>query len=491
MQTLVNTFLLFVTIPVFLRLLGTEEYGVFSLIMVIGSLNTIVNLGLNSTLIKFLAEQGKGKESNLDILVNLIIILSVLVPLTMAAIAFHRFVLVSVLGISPARAVQVRWLYFYVLVSNSLLILGQTFSAILESLQKVYVTNVCQMIYNLAYWGLILLVLLLGFDLNAVGAMALVASSIWFSIIIAAAFGSWGSFSASKLRSNFNRVAKKQLRYGMPIFFSSLVNFFYEPFTKILLSHFIGVHAVAVFDIALKIRNQIWGLISKIFQPLYPLLAQLADMARLRRIVHDLEQKSFFLVVPFIPIVIFTTRPLISIWLRENVEIISVTVIFILSAYLVAVTVIPNYQFLMAKGHASKTIVLQGSNVVFNALFFLLTFRWLGYYAVVVGNVGAIMSSYVLSLYYQKKYLNSLIFDSWIQLAKLTAILVGCYFVGFIGNALIDSAWLKLGIIPILIGSVALVLFRALRLFSPEDVSRYAGKKRWLVQVGTKVLCRS
>jgi len=490
-QTIVCTLLVFITIPVFIRLLGTERYGVFSLIMVIGSLNGIVNLGLNKTLIKFIAEQGKVTESNYDIVVNLILLLFGLVPITIAGIVFHEFVLSEILGISLDPMGDVKWLYFFVLVSNLLLIFGQTFSAILEALQKIYVTNICQMIYNFAYWGLILFVLLLGFQVDIVGAMALVAATIWLAAIVMAAHKAWGPILIGDLRKNFGRVAKKQLRYVMQIYVGGLVSFFYEPFTKILLSHFIGIQSVAFFDIALKIRNQVWGFVSKILQPLYPLLSQLSDRVRLRMIIHDLEQKTFLLIIPALPIIVFCTRPLISLWMRENVGIITVSVIFILSAYVLAITVIPNYQFLLAKGHAEKTIVIQGSNVVFNALFFFLTYRWIGYYAVIVGNIAAILSSYALTLYYQKKYLDSLIFESFAQARKVFLTLGIDLLVAYATSSLLDSNMATLLSVPVAVIVSTVLMYRYFGLITATDIQRYSGSNDTLNHWGLKILCRT
>ena len=71
LQLLITATLTFVTIPVFIRKLGADNYGIFSIISIVGSVNVFANLGLNISLIKFLAEQGKSKESDHDIIVTI------------------------------------------------------------------------------------------------------------------------------------------------------------------------------------------------------------------------------------------------------------------------------------------------------------------------------------------------------------------------------------------------------------------------------------
>ena len=99
----ISTLLLLVTIPIFLRLLGKEAYGVFSLIMVIGNLNTFANLGLSAALIKFISEQGKVTESHHDIIVNSLLLLSILLPIVATGIFFRDLSVSYALSSSAIR----------------------------------------------------------------------------------------------------------------------------------------------------------------------------------------------------------------------------------------------------------------------------------------------------------------------------------------------------------------------------------------------------
>ena len=57
-QLVITALLTFFSIPIFIHKLGTELYGVFALVSVIGNLNLFTNLGLDVALRKFIAEQG-------------------------------------------------------------------------------------------------------------------------------------------------------------------------------------------------------------------------------------------------------------------------------------------------------------------------------------------------------------------------------------------------------------------------------------------------
>lgn len=485
-QAIINLLLVFFTIPIFIKLLGTESYGVFSLVMVVGNLNTFTNLGLTSALVKFISEQGKSEESNSDIIVNLILLIVITLPLTVLFVFyFSKFVLLDILKVPVNLFHNAEWLYIWILWANFLLIVGQVFKSVLDALQKVYITSLQQVIYNIIYWGLILAMLLLGFNLPEIGFAIFIAAFIWLIITILSTLKEWGKISIIELKKNFKKSAKKQINYGLKIYASGLIGFFYEPLSKILISNFVGVNEVGFYDIALKIRSQLWGFITRIFYPLFPFIAEQKDKSVIRKYIHDLEQKTFFIVMPIIAIIILIMHPFISVWIGENVNIISITVMFIVSFHLIgSSTVIPNYQYLMAKDLAQKTIILQLVNVIFNALFFLLTVKFIGYYALIVGNVAAILSSFIFSLYYQNKYLNSLIFNSFAQVIKLILIFFVLLSVGYIIKNLFNgNNFLILIGIPIIITGLTIVLYRYLRLITIEDVNRYFGGNNKLSKI--------
>jgi len=476
-QAIINMLLVFFVIPIFIKMLGSESYGVFALVMVIGNLNTFTNLGLTSALTKFIAEQGRCNETNIDIVVNFILVLITLLPFTIIAIFFNKFILLDILKVPQSVFAVARGLYIWVVWANYLLIVGQVFKSILDALQKVYITSIQQAIYNIIYWSLILIVLLLGFNLPEIGAAIFFAALIWVLITFISAIKEWGKISFNGLNKGFKNSTKKQLSYGLKMYSSGLIGFFYEPLSKILISHFIGITEVGFYDLALRLRNQLWGFVGKIFYPLFPFMAEQKDKAVVRKYVHELEQKMFFLVVPLTAIIIVIMHPFIQLWIGKNINIIAITSIIIISFHLIgSSTVIPNYQFLMSKNLAEKTIILQFSNVVFNTLFFLITVSFAGYYALIIGNVAAILSSFILSLYYQKKYLDSLIFDSLEQVFNLIIILTILIILGIAIKLFLQGHNVIILLVePIAIIFASMVLYKLFRLIRRNDINRYFG----------------
>lgn len=489
LQLLVNAGLIFFTIPIFITIMGMEKYGVFSLLLLIGNLNSFVNLGLNSALIKFLSEQGKCIQSNYDIIISFIILLLVLIPLTLLAIMFYPFILLNILNIPDKYFVYDVIVFFKTLmIANFFVLLSQISSAILDAQQKIYLTNLFQVIYNFLYWLLILIALKLFKSFEAIGFSILLSALIWFVCVTYSALHFWGKITFKGLFQEFYNSVKKQLSYGLKIYLSGTLLFFFEPVSKIILSKLMGVNEVGIFDIALKARMVIWNLFSKLLYPVYPLIARLQDKMQIRLLVHDLEQKIVYLLVPAAVSTFFVSNSLAQLWIGRSVSQLAISFNYIILANLMALVLFPNYQYLTAKDHAGKTILLQGSNVVFNAFIIAVTFNFMGFYSFVAGHFAALLSGFVMGLYYQKKYLNSLIFDNCKQIFNLLSFVVLIVIAGFILNYLIKNPYLHIILIPILLYVLVIPLFRLLKIITLEDISRYIGKNNILSDFLSKLL---
>ncbi len=87
-QFVLTAILTLVSVPIFIHKLGLELYGVFAIVSVIGNLNLLTNFGLNSSLLVYIANQGKSRESDYDIAVTQIIIIGVTALFTVIIIIF-------------------------------------------------------------------------------------------------------------------------------------------------------------------------------------------------------------------------------------------------------------------------------------------------------------------------------------------------------------------------------------------------------------------
>ncbi len=487
-QLIIATLLTLFAIRVFVSYLGYERYGVFSIITIIGNLNIFTNLGLNTALIRFISEQGNNKESGYDILVAISILICILTPFTIVLYLLSSVILINFFNIPTHLYSESVELYNFMLIANYLVLIGQLFTSVIDALQKIYITNLLQILYNFLYWGGIFLTILLGFSLPSIGFSITIASLLWFIISVLTFKKLWGKIVYSGLINNFFRILKKQLSYSIKIYISSVINFFYEPLTKIIISKLFGVKEVGYFDIALKIRTQLWSLIGKALYPLLPLIASLKDEKQIGFIVNDIEQKLFYVVLPIISIMLICTYSFVNIWLGSEVFIITISIIIVVCSYIIgSSTVIPNYYYLMTR-QVNKTIILQFSNAVVNIIFIFGLYSYIGYYSILIGFSSAIFTSFILSLYYQNKFLKGFIFKNFKQLFKYIFILILVTGIGYIPNLISDNDILKIIIAPAIIILSTILFYRIFKIFTYEDIERYFEKNERIKLILKKIL---
>lgn len=472
-----SALLTLLAIPIFLKKLGSESYGVFAIVSLIGNLNIFANLGLNTSLVKYLAEQGKCRDSDYDIIITLSMIILIIFPITFFLLYFKNYILLTILKVPQPLFYQSNILYICLLISNVILLIGQTFNAVLAALQKLYLNNIMQMVYNGFYWLSIIFLLFEGLGLGQIGYAILFSATIWFLLVIYFYNKHWGKLHTKGISKNYKRIAKKQLYYSLKIYFSGILVFLFEPLTKILISNLIGIKEVGYFDIAIKVKGQFVGLISRLFDPFFPFIAQLTDFTKIKLIVNDLEQKYLLLAMPIISIIVFCLSPLINLWLggNKNIEITIATIIITSAYYLFSISIIPVYSYLLSKNHVSKIIIIQLSNVFFNTLIIVTFYHLMQFYAIVIGITVGLISSFILILYYQYKYLNCIIFTSLKHLAKYLISFFLMLFTNAILYCLFDNSYIFMLLITINTLVLSAFLYRLLNLIKKNDILVYFG----------------
>lgn len=475
LQLVLTAILTFISVPLFVGELGIDLYGVWAVLAVIGSLNMLTNFGLNRALVVFVSQQGKSKKSDHDIAVTQIILFCLIVLFTLIVIVNKVFIVNTILSIPLIYSQDAQQLLVLLVIANGFLLLGQTFTAVIDANQKMYITNSCQFIYSLIYWVSQIVILYLGGGLFEIGLGALFAAIVWFLILFIIYRRMWGKLDLEGLWGNFKLVAKKQISYGSKIYISGLTGFMFEPLSKILLSKFIGVDAVAIFEIGLKVKNQLNGFLVKLLNPLFPYIAQEENNKNLHLKINDLTLKIQLAVIPISITLFFILKILIELWLgtdnleKNTVFVVTMTVTLIM----LQPSVLPVYQYLQSKNLADKTIYVQLASVIINAILFLLSYKVIGDYAILIANSLGLFAAYMMCNYYKYKYLNFSVIKEmnyYVKLGLLTSVLlIQCMIVRYY---LEYSIW-DLIIYPIIIGISFILLIRWMKLITIIDIQRY------------------
>ncbi|WP_099465060.1 MULTISPECIES: oligosaccharide flippase family protein [Parabacteroides] len=475
LQLFITAVLTFLCVPVLISKLGLEVYGVFAVLSVVSNLGTLADLGMDRALIVYLSNQGKTQESNFDIFVALSIKLTLLCVLIAVLLSIERTVLLSVLNIPIYYYDEAVVFFRCVLFSNAFMILGMSFASVLDSLQKVYINSFTRLIYSIIYWLGLLFVAIKGYGLTGIGVISVIASLLWFVMTVGVAFKLWGTYRINGIKKQWKRIFYKQIIYSSKIFSASVLNLFFEPLSKILISKFIGLNAVALFDVALRIRGQIASLFSKAIYPLGPYIANSKNTRHLYEVVADMTKKIHLVVIPFSLIFIFISKVLIYLWMGEdNLEDLSLFVAVLCGGFLLLVPpTYPIYQYLYTKSLAGKTVWIQCTNVVVNVLVFFCLYNTCGLYTILISNSIAYFCSYLLSDFYLRKYILSELQSEYSFYIKMFLLFVTLLIAGGCIRMLLPFSVVDIVLYPVVLLVIYVVFVRIFKLVVQKDIVRY------------------
>ena len=407
MQYGILTVLTLALLLLFPRIKGDEAFGIYATLTIIGNLTIFTNLGLNHALIRFLASQGNTEESQADVVANIFLLTVVGIVVSVSCLFIENW-FIGYNRISPSiYTTDVSFFYKCLAVSNFLLLLGQTFSSMLDAAHKIYLSNRAQIFYAIGYNGGIIAILLSNGNFQQMGIVAVATAFIWFIYMAFMAIQVWGVPQFSLLFSSGKKSIRKQVKYGSKIFASSAVNFFYEPLSKMLIARYFGLAFVGIFELAMKVRGQLWGIVYKLIYPSFPLFAETDDKAKHVAMVKNAQMLVMFCMIPVLA-GLWISMSLVLPWVtNEHIELKYISICSMSSAYLLfSAVLIPTNFYLNAKGRPEVMVYAQIANVVVNFLVIYLLHDRLGYLSAVLANVLSIMGSYLIVLFFQDSILS-------------------------------------------------------------------------------------
>lgn len=478
-QFIVVALLTFICMPVFMKKLGIEAYGIFSVLTIIGNLNFFSTFGLSNVLLIYLSSQGKCEESRKDIItVTMLMLISALLVCTILMV-FRTPIINYIIPTLPEESLhETKILYSSLVFANIFLMLGQVGVAIVDSCQKIYITNMMQFVYNLIYWIGLILTVSLGYGLKYIGIPLFAASFVWFCLVAWQAKKTWGRFTiTTRLLPDLKRLVKKHLSYGLKVFISGFLGFMVEPLSKILLSIFFGLAPAAYYDVALKIKNHLISIFNKLLYPLFPYIAGAEPGKRLNYIISDCSNKLLLAVLYISAICTFVFPVMVKYWLGSeynNTVLIYITIISV-SYMLLSPPMIPIYYYLQAKNHPDKNVYIHLLNVIFNLLTFFALYRYIGAYAILVSNFMAYFMSCLLGLFYMRVYVNYHIRESlkfythtmlWILLSITASAVIKYLVPETIGDIILY---------PAITTGILITFTRKGLLLAPSEITQYIG----------------
>ena len=267
-----STIIPFIYTPIMLRMLGEQEYGLYSLARsVIGYLG-LLSFGLGSTILRYIATyRAKGEKKQLEnafgfflVLYGGIAILTVLIGLVLTANAeaiFHR-------GLTGEEISRIRTLLLIMTANTALSFPVSVFTSVTIAFERYYFRKFVEILYTVAVPLLSLAALYMGF-----ASVGMAMTSLLMQILMVPLNAGY-CMRVLQVRPAFERLPvsliKEMMGFSVYVFLAMIVEILFWSTDKVILGMLINSTAVAVYSVGGTFNEMVGSMSTSISNVLAP-----------------------------------------------------------------------------------------------------------------------------------------------------------------------------------------------------------------------------
>ena len=419
----------FLYTPIMLRILGQEEYGVYSLSNSIAAYLAVLNLGMGKAIIRYITKyraegNKKGVESMLGLFVVIYLILAGVVCLVGFFLSMYSDIFFGN-GLTGEEINTLKILLIIMTISTAFSFIVSVFSSVTISFEKYIFSRTVDIISTILAPILNLIALFLGFASVGMAINTLVLQIVY--LIIYFLFCCY----KLKIKPQFMKMPPHLIRelwgFSAFVFLSSIVDMLYWATDKVLIGAMIGAAAVAVYNIGgtfTSILQTMSGAISNVFVPRVTMMAVTnTGGENISELLIRIGRLQYIIVSLILSGYIVFGKPFISFWAGDGYQ--EAYYIALLTMIPLAIPLIQNiaYNAIVAQNKHQFRAVIYSVIAIINVVTTYLAIPYFGIIgaavctaiAFLVGN-GLIMNIY----YYKVTRLN--IPGFWRNIAHMTIV---------------------------------------------------------------------
>ena len=399
-----NTLVLILLTPYALKLLGKTQFGIWAIGGAFISYVAISKLGMNTAIIKFVAEHwAKQEVDRVSTIVSTVFFSFCVLGgiVVIGALLFSRFIVVNIFKVPPNMQPDALFFIDAALIIWYLSFPFSVYNSALEGLQRMDVVNIIMVISRILHFLGLWVFLGAGLGLKGI---------VWNRTIIGVLIIGANIFFVKRLakgvKINLHRFSFSELRkimkYSVNIFISSLMSLGYHPTNKIILGAYTSLPFVSFYAIGAMVTDTIGGIFRKGIAPLLPAASELQGKNKTKEIGQlyiSISRMLYLFIVPLFLMGIAFAEPVVKIWLGAGNKVIALTIQVLFLGNMVSLLIVPQYCILqgIGKPHLSALVNAVGSFVNIVAAFILV---WLiGYQGVLLATLLSVILATILTVY--------------------------------------------------------------------------------------------
>jgi O-antigen/teichoic acid export membrane protein len=393
-SSILGVLTLFVLLPIFVNNIGIEVYGIFSIFLLLLNISSYIGFGVDAALVKFLSSEKNKILKDVDIIISILLMLASSFIFGFILLFFKEYIIYEIFSLDKDMGTNVNILYFCMTMSGIVFLFGGVLKAILSSEGRVYIFELSKSIHTAVFWISIALLSSSDVSFDNFGIALLVITSIWIFACTLVTFRLYGGIGISKNTSSYMISARKHIRFCSKIFVGNVFTISFEPLSKILVVNYFGATSVGIYDISLRLKNQIQQIITKITYPLYSEISRIGNTKEQLHFVVQAEILLLYVVTISLPLLVLLL-PILTFMLPDISNDVFNTVLPILMSYLIFSSIVtPGYYWLMAIHNLDRVIMYHFIVLMSSLVLFMMFNDILGYQSIIIGNAMAYLAGF-------------------------------------------------------------------------------------------------
>jgi O-antigen/teichoic acid export membrane protein len=365
--TVINAVAMMAAFPIYLHFLGYEKYGVWLVLGTVFSFAQLGNLGIGQAVMKLVAEEhGRGDiEGIQQYITTALALLCLSGSLVLIVILVLKTQIIAAFRLSGDNAGTVSWLLPYIACLSIYVFIVQTLNAALSGLGRMDLANYIQALSRIVAVTVAAILLYTGRGIESL-LIGNTLSYLFIHIVSIICICRIARVRFVRIKNLDAQRCKRILHFGGAVFGGSLISMLLSPFNKLMLSRYVGVSTIPVYEIAFRGSMQVRGLIEAGLKALMPEISRIsADMTkyakdRISRIYRRSMKLIFSFGICMYGALIIFAPFLLKVWLGERfVETLPGTFRIMLLGTFLSLLGVPAYYTLMGVGRVRHNLLSQ------------------------------------------------------------------------------------------------------------------------------------
>jgi len=323
LATLATVLYSLLSVPIALRYLTTDEFGLFVLLLQVAAYFTLVEIGMASAtsriLIDYKDRPDDGEYGATILTAFCVFAVQALVVLTVGLVAAPW--IVAAIGVptnfSEVATLLLRWLAF----TSALTLASRVYGSLLYANKRLDIINA--LVGSNVLFGLAVLTIILSYGGGLVGLVWLFLSQAGFLIIFSILAchwlglfprkGKWGRPSVQSFKEIFV--------FGKDVFLFNAGNQVLEASQLIIVTRVMGLPAAAIWSVSTKLFMLVYQLVTKLEGTAIVFFSEMmvrGETGKLAERFRQIYQLTAGIAVVMLAVVVALNKPFVSVWTNSS-----------------------------------------------------------------------------------------------------------------------------------------------------------------------------